>query len=60
MNSKKRPYTGLKMTITTSVCETPLLAGSKTSVNIDVDEVTVVDFADGFASDGGFKEISFD
>ncbi len=40
--------------------ESPVLDGSVTAKAIKVNNVTVEDFSDGFASQGGFEEITFE
>lgn len=56
----KRKYTKMEMTQVGIELSGILMKGSLTSVPIKVNEVSVEDFKDGFASDGGFQELNFD
>ena len=56
----KKKYEILRMEIVECNPESCILAGSKTSVPIKVQNVTVEPYQDGFSSTGGFQDINFD
>ena len=56
----KKEYEILRMEIVEFNPESCILAGSKTSVPIKVQNVTVEPYQDGFSSTGGFQDINFD
>lgn len=56
----KKKYEIFRMELVECDPESCILAGSKTSVPIKVQNVTVEPYQDGFSSTGGFQEVSFD
>ncbi len=58
----KRNYEKLSVSVVEFQSDCPILAGSKTSVPIKVNQVTVEEYQQGFGVPGGddFQTISFD
>ncbi len=56
----KKKYEVFRMELVECDPENCILAGSKTSVPIKVQNVEVEPYQDGFSTTGGFQEISFD
>lgn len=57
---RKRSYSPLTVEAVELDAEGALLTGSIVSVAMKVNKVEVEDFDDGFAAEGGFKELNFD
>ena len=60
MDSLKRHYAGLKLTSECYACESQMLVGSKTAMKISIHEVEVEPYTDGFETEGGFMDVSFE
>ena len=58
----KKNYEKLSVSVVEFRSDSPILAGSKTSVPIKVNQVTVEEYHQGFGTPGGddFQTISFD
>ena len=56
----KQNYIAPEVSVLDTQLRMSVLTGSVTSVKMTINTVTVHDYTDGFESDGGFKDISFD
>lgn len=56
----KKNYNTVRLQLVGFIPESGILAGSQTDIEMKLNNVSVEDFADGFAEQGGFETINFD
>lgn len=56
----KKNYDSVRLQLVGFIPEFGILAGSQTNIDMEVSEVSVEGFTDGFADQGGFETINFD